>query len=92
MQANEIGLPSYEVEVSCGAYCLGGQPKFFLTDMPEYTDARDVWVRGDMVGESINRLRALLRRTQDILRMRNADDARELFLEIDAALADRGNA
>lgn len=47
MKANEIGLPTFEAEVSCGAYCQGGLVNMKPTTYPEFEDAEFVWVRGD---------------------------------------------
>lgn len=47
MKANEIGLPTFEAEVSCGAYCQGGSVNMKPTTYAEFTDADEVWVRGD---------------------------------------------
>lgn len=47
MKANEIGLPTFEAEVSCGAYCQGGSVKMNPTTYPEFEEAEFVWVRGE---------------------------------------------
>jgi hypothetical protein len=56
MNANEIGLPTFEAGVSCGTWCQGGSVAMTPTTQPEYTDAEDVWVKGDAVAALAARL------------------------------------
>ena len=57
MKATDIGLPTFDASVSCGAYCLGGSVNMQPTTYPEFTDADEVWVRGDVVGTELERQR-----------------------------------
>ena len=56
--ALDVSLPTYEPSVSCGMYCLGGVVTMTETDYPEYTDAEDVFVRGDIALSALTALRA----------------------------------
>jgi hypothetical protein len=56
MKAKDLGVPSYDASVSCGAYCLGGSVNMQPTTYPEFTDANEVWVRGDDVAALAARL------------------------------------
>lgn len=47
MKAHKIGLPTFEASVSCGAYCQGGSVNMQPTTYPEFTDADEVWVKGE---------------------------------------------
>lgn len=56
MKANELGVPTFEVSVSCGTYCLGGSANFQPTTYPEFTEADEVWVKGADVAAIAARL------------------------------------
>ncbi len=46
MKASAIGIPTYELKVTCGAFCQGGMVDYEPTSYPECTNADEVWVRG----------------------------------------------
>ena len=56
MKASELGVPTFEAEVSCGPYCYGGRIATEPTSGAEYTDASEVWVRGGDVAKLAARL------------------------------------
>lgn len=68
MRASEIGLPTFEPEVSCGAFCYGGSVHMIETSLPEYTEAEGCWVRADTAGAEIAALRARLAEAEALLR------------------------
>lgn len=47
MKAKDLGVPTYDASVSCGAFCLGGSVNMQPTTYPEFTDVDEVWVRGE---------------------------------------------
>lgn len=49
MKANELGVPTYNLKVTCGAYCLGGSVDYEPTNYPEHVNADEVWVKGEDV-------------------------------------------
>jgi len=69
MRASEIGLPTYEPEVSCNAFCYGGGVCMTETTAPQYTEAADCWVRGDVAGAKIAALRERLSEASRLLRI-----------------------
>lgn len=60
MKASEVGLPTFEASVSCGAWCQGGSVNMQPTSCAEYEEAEFVWVRGDVAGTELERLRSRL--------------------------------
>jgi hypothetical protein len=65
IDANALGIPTYEADVECGMWCQGGSVKFYPTDHPHYTDIADVWVKGLDALELVNRLRATIERLRE---------------------------
>ena len=58
--ATDVGLQTWEADVTCGVWCQGGSVRWLKTDHPQYTDASDVWVRGDDAIAALESLRAEL--------------------------------
>lgn len=63
--ATDVGLQTWEADVTCGVWCQGGSVRWLKTDHPQYTDASDVWVRGDDAIAALESLRAELADLQD---------------------------
>ena len=63
--ATDVGLQTWEADVTCGVWCQGGSVRWLKTDNPQYTDASDVWVRGDDAIAALESLRAELADLQD---------------------------
>lgn len=59
-KATDVGLQTWEADVTCGVWCQGGSVRWLKTDHPQYTDASDVWVRGDDAIAALESLRAEL--------------------------------
>jgi len=58
--ATDVGLQTWEADVTCGVWCQGGSVRWLKTDNPQYTDASDVWMRGDDAIAALESLRAEL--------------------------------
>ena len=58
--ATDVGLQTWEADVTCGVWCQGGSVRWLKTEHPQYTDASDVWVRGDDAIAALESLRAEL--------------------------------
>ena len=63
--ATDVGLQTWEADVTCGVWCQGGSVRWLKTDHPQYTDASEVWVRGDDAIAALESLRAELADLQD---------------------------
>lgn len=72
--ATDVGLQTWEADVTCGVWCQGGSVRWLKTDHPQYTDASDVWVRGDDAIAALESLRAENARMRAALtRLRDCD-------------------
>ena len=92
--ASELGVPTFEASVACGTYCQGGVVRMEPTTYAEFTEASEVWVRGDVVAlihaEVVSLRRALLDcawmalDAEDPVSRQKQDNARQLMRELEA--------
>ena len=86
-KATDVGLQTWEADVYCGVWCQGGSVRWLKTDHPQYTDASDVWVRGDDAIAALESLRAENARMRAALtRLRDENKAARLLSQAADAL------
>lgn len=88
--ATDVGLQTWEADVTCGVWCQGGYVRWLKTDHPQYTDASDVWVRGDDAIAALESLRAELETMREALALHEVGSAyaHRLAVMLECALLD----